>query len=84
MRLEADKLVSADCAALSWPDKVRRLRFIAPASVMLYCLFWKGLILDGPAGISYTLQRVYAELLLSFYLLRNDVAALRRLRPGRP
>lgn len=84
MRLEAYKLASSDFSALTWPDRIRRLRFVAPAAVMLYCLFWKGLILDGKAGVSYSLQRGYAELLLSLYLLRLDVAALLRLRIGRP
>ena len=84
MRLEADKLAAASFETLSWPDKVRCLRIVAPGAVLLYCLFWKGLILDGRAGISYAMQRTYAELLLSIYLLQNDLGALRRLRPGRP
>ena len=36
---------------------------------MLYCLFAKRLILDGWPGIYYTLQRVYAELVLSLKLV---------------
>jgi glycosyltransferase involved in cell wall biosynthesis len=41
----------------------------APMLTLLYCLFVKRLILDGRAGLYYTLQRVYAELLLSISLL---------------
>jgi hypothetical protein len=52
---------------------------IAPFLTVLYCLFYKGLILDGWAGIFYTFQRIFAELTLSLTLLdrklRNRNAA---------
>jgi hypothetical protein len=47
-----------------------RLKIIlAPVLTLVYCLIWKRLILDGRPGLFYTLQRAYAELLLSLELL---------------
>lgn len=67
--LEAVKLLSASASELGWKDRLRkRILWAAPAT-LFYCLFLKGLILDGWPGIYYTLQRVYAELLLSLKLL---------------
>ncbi len=66
-KLEADKLHTAE--RLGWKDRIRKAVVFAPALTLLYCLFWKGLIWDGWKGINYSLQRVYAELLLSLNLL---------------
>ncbi len=66
-KLEADKLLSAE--ALSWKDRIRMYILLAPWLTVLYCMVWKGLILDGWPGVFYSLQRVYAELLLSLELL---------------
>ncbi|MGH8442071.1 MAG: glycosyltransferase family 2 protein [Nevskiaceae bacterium] len=60
---EADKLARCAWRDLSWPDRMRRL-LLGPALVVPYCLFAKGLILDGRAGLAYTYQRFYAEALL--------------------
>ena len=76
-KLEADKLLATEIHSLSWKDRLRRKFVWAPPLTMFYCLFYKGLILDGWPGIYYSLQRTYAELLLSLELLD------RRLR-GRP
>jgi glycosyltransferase involved in cell wall biosynthesis len=67
--LEADKLLSTDKTQLGWKDRLRLKIVLAPALTVVYCLFWKRLILDGWPGIFYTLQRAYAELLLSLELL---------------
>lgn len=64
---EAAKL-SAASTPLGFVDRLRTKRWIAPLLTPLYCLFRKGLILDGPAGWLYTAQRTYAELLLTLYL----------------
>jgi glycosyltransferase involved in cell wall biosynthesis len=51
---------------------VRWLRLrppLMPIAVFLYCLFGKGLILNGRAGIFYALQRVVAEAVLSLMVL---------------
>lgn len=72
-RLEAEKLRTAQWSALRWPDRIRRLRVVAPFAMLIYCLFVKGLILDGRAGVFYSFQRACAELLLSLYLIDHDL-----------
>ena len=67
--LEADKLLSTDSGMLGWKDRIRRWIVLAPVLTVVYCLFGRLLILDGKAGLYYTLQRAYAELLLSLELL---------------
>jgi glycosyltransferase involved in cell wall biosynthesis len=67
--LEVEKLLSSAADQLSWKDRLRKQIVWAPLLTLLYCLFGKRLILDGWRGIFYTLQRVYAELLLSLRLL---------------
>ena len=51
---------------------------LMPIAVFLYCLFGKGLILNGRAGIFYALQRMVAEAVLSLMVLeekwRDDAA----------
>jgi glycosyltransferase involved in cell wall biosynthesis len=71
-RLEAEKLTGADDVGLA--DRLRQTDVLGPLLTPLYCLFAKGLILDGWAGWYYTLQRTYAELLLA---LRRLDARLR-------
>jgi len=73
MRLEARLLRSRRWADLGWPDRVRKLRFVAPFSVFLYCLVVQGGLLDGRAGWSYAFQRMIAETVLSLNLLRGDL-----------
>ncbi len=74
MRLEADKLRQAAWRELDWIDRARRLRLVAPPLVFLYCLIGKGLVLDGRAGLLYSMQRMVSELILSMTLLRDDLA----------
>jgi glycosyltransferase involved in cell wall biosynthesis len=62
-RLEAEKLSGADDVGLT--DRLRKTNVLAPLLTLLYCLFAQGLILDGWAGWHYTLQRIYAEVLLA-------------------
>jgi hypothetical protein len=68
-KLESQKLTNSPTSQLGWKDRIRRWYVFAPMLTLLYCLFVKRLILDGRAGLYYTLQRVYAELLLSISLL---------------
>ncbi len=70
--LEGRKLMDSDRRQLSFPDRIRRLRIVAPVAVLLYCLIGKAGILDGWPGIYYAFQRMFAELLLSLYLLEHD------------
>lgn len=66
---EADHLLLANFSELSTADRIRTRIWPAVPAVLIYCLLWKRLILDGWPGIFYTLQRAYAELLLSLELL---------------
>ncbi len=72
-KLEAEKLLSLPPGSLSWNDRVRRWRIVAPAAVLFYCLVLRGGILDGWPGFYYAFQRVLAELMLSLYLLDHDL-----------
>jgi glycosyltransferase involved in cell wall biosynthesis len=70
MRLEARKLAMTPMGQLGFPDRVRKLLVLAPEAMLLYCLFVRGGILDGRAGLFYALQRTAAEAILSLYLLK--------------
>jgi glycosyltransferase involved in cell wall biosynthesis len=52
-------------------DKARSYVWIMPIIIMPYCLFVKGLILDGRRGWVYTLQRLIAETLISILILEK-------------
>jgi len=73
MRLEADKLYTSKRDKLGWADRLRLLRVVAPFVMLFYCLFIKGALLDGKAGVYYTFQRTFAELLLSLLLIEKDL-----------
>lgn len=68
-REEAMKLCNTPRGALSFTDRLRKKMIYVPLLTPWYCLFRKGLILDGWRGWYYTFQRTYAELLLSLQLL---------------
>jgi glycosyltransferase involved in cell wall biosynthesis len=69
-KLEVEKLRRAKWGELGWSDRIRRLRIVAPFAMLIYCLVFRGLILDGRAGFSYAFQRMLAELLLSIYMFQ--------------
>jgi glycosyltransferase involved in cell wall biosynthesis len=46
---------------------------LMPIAMFLYCLFAKGLIINGHAGIYYVLQRTIAEAILSMMLLEREL-----------
>jgi glycosyltransferase involved in cell wall biosynthesis len=73
MALEGEKLRRTPWDKLDTIDRLRRLRVVAPPAVFLYCLFGKGLIFDGRAGLLYAMQRATAEMVLSLTLLREDM-----------
>jgi len=76
---EVEKLLSVPREELSRADKLRLSLWIAPLVVPFYCLFAKGLFLDGRQGLVYSLQRTYAEVLLALRLhAARDAAALAR------
>ena len=70
--LETKKLLETPIEELSLVEKIRLKKVIAPILVLIYCLFYKGGILDGWQGIYYASQRVLAELLLSIKLIENQ------------
>jgi glycosyltransferase involved in cell wall biosynthesis len=75
MALEAKKLLASDGNTLSTADRIRRLRVVAPLAVLCYCLIFRGGVLDGWPGFYYAFQRMFAELLLSLYLIEADFNA---------
>lgn len=80
--LEADKLLSAEDGSLSWTDRIRCWRVVAPAAMLFYCLIGRGGILDGWAGFYYAFQRALAELMLSLYLIDHDLRGAERPEQG--
>jgi glycosyltransferase involved in cell wall biosynthesis len=54
-------------------DWFRRRPPLMPIAVFLYCLFAKGLIFNGKAGVFYALQRLVAEAILSLMLLEQKL-----------
>jgi glycosyltransferase involved in cell wall biosynthesis len=69
--LEMKKLVATPPEQLSLVEKIRLQKVIAPILILIYCLIYKGGILDGWHGIYYASQRVLAELMLSIKLIEN-------------
>ena len=80
--LEVEAITRTPREALTLLDRVRRMGWLSPLVAIAYCLFGKGLILDGRRGLYYTLQRVYAELLISLRLLDQELTD-RDLATGR-
>jgi glycosyltransferase involved in cell wall biosynthesis len=68
-RVEAAYLYTTSMNELKPIDRLRRFIVIAPAGVVLYSLFGKGLIFDGWPGLYYVLQRACFEVILSLCLL---------------
>ena len=56
-------------------DRLRLMPPLMPIAVFLYCLFGKGLILDGRSGLFYALQRLVAEAILSLMVLEKALRA---------
>jgi glycosyltransferase involved in cell wall biosynthesis len=52
-------------------DRLRLAPPLMPIAVFLYCLFGKGLILDGRRGLFYALQRMVAEAILALMILEK-------------
>jgi glycosyltransferase involved in cell wall biosynthesis len=68
-RQEAAKLAATSLRELPWIDRLRSTMVLGPPAVTVYCLFGRGLILDGRAGLFYTAQRAIAEAILSLELM---------------
>jgi glycosyltransferase involved in cell wall biosynthesis len=73
-RLECELLLATPWARLGWRDRLRRLMFVTPWLVPIYCLTVGRGFLDGRHGLLYALQRGIAESLLSVRLLQARLA----------
>jgi glycosyltransferase involved in cell wall biosynthesis len=71
MVIEAKKLLETPDRELSWGDRIRKQKIIAPFIILIYCLIIKGGIFDGWQGWYYAFQRTLAELLLSIHLIET-------------
>lgn len=80
LTIEANTLLETPTAALSAADRLRRHTPFAPLAALVMCLLLRGGLRDGSAGITYALQRTYAELLL--LLLLREERSRRRSRAG--
>jgi glycosyltransferase involved in cell wall biosynthesis len=63
----------------------RALRTTPPLMPLLsffYCLFFKGLVLDGRPGLFYSLQRLLAETALALMVLEDQLKPAERLDPA--
>jgi glycosyltransferase involved in cell wall biosynthesis len=72
MKLEINQLIQADWKQIGWADRLRKLRVVFPFIMFFYCLFVKGAVFDGSAGLYYSFQRMLAETLLSLRLIQHD------------
>ena len=77
-KLEAEKLLSSKASDLSWTDRTRRWRLVAPPAMFFYCLIIRGGVLDGWAGFYYAFQRSLAELMLSLCLIDHDLSGSKK------
>src|SRR5919106_244533 len=73
-QLELHHLREAQGETLGVPDRLRKTCWLFPFVIFFYCLFVKGAIRDGWAGIHYAFQRMLAEILLALYLIDEDLA----------
>lgn len=73
--IEARKLLKTHPTQLSFADRIRRQKVLAPFIILIYCLVFKGGILDGWIGWYYAFQRTLAEILLSIYLMQSELLA---------
>jgi glycosyltransferase involved in cell wall biosynthesis len=78
MELEAAKLLASEHESLPSQDRLRKAIVIAPFAVFFYTLFVRRTILDGRAGLYYTLQRTIAEMILSLHLVRRHLDSSRK------
>lgn len=70
--IEAKKLTETPWSELSWGDRIRTFKILAPFIIVFYCLILKGGVLDGWRGWYYAFQRMLAEILLSLRLIEAE------------
>ncbi len=71
LAIEAEKLQATPTHRLSMADRLRKHTPLSPLAALLFCLIWRGGLLDGWYGWAYALQRMYAELLLCLLLIER-------------
>jgi glycosyltransferase involved in cell wall biosynthesis len=82
MQREFDWLRERRAGLVNW---LRLTPPLMPVAVFLYCLFGKGLIMNGRAGIFYALQRMVSEAVLSLFILEAKLRQrAARFSPERP
>ena len=69
---ESNMLANTPNDQLSMISKLRKTKIFAPFLLFFYCLFVKGLILDGWRGWYYTLQRTIVEMLFALRLMEKE------------
>jgi glycosyltransferase involved in cell wall biosynthesis len=74
-RLEANHLFDSEVSRLSPPDRIRKRVWLAAPVVFFYTLFFKRCLFDGWHGWMYVLQRTYAEVLISLFLLDRKLSS---------
>lgn len=72
MIIETRKLLEIPAGELSFSDRIRRQKILAPFVILFYCLILNKGILDGWAGWYYAFQRMLAEILLSIRLIETE------------
>ena len=68
---ECNKLLEVQESA-SVINRIRKTKVLAPIFIFFYCLFFKGLILNGWAGWYYTLQRTMVEMLFALRMIERE------------
>ena len=72
MKIESQKLLDTPSNQLGFADRLRKQKVFAPIVILVYCLIFKGGILDGWAGWYYAWQRMLAEILLAIRLIELE------------
>lgn len=72
MLIENKKILETSPGELSFGDRIRRQKILAPFVILFYCLILNQGILDGWYGWYYALQRTLAEILLSIRLIEME------------
>jgi glycosyltransferase involved in cell wall biosynthesis len=72
MILEVQKLAATRSRDLSWGDRLRKTKILAPFVILVYCLILKRGIFDGWHGWYYAFQRVLAEIMLAIRLIEYE------------
>lgn len=72
MIIEAKKLLETPNHELTFGDRLRKTKILAPWVILFYCLLVNGCLFDGWTGWYYTLQRVLAEIWLTIRLVEYE------------